>query len=255
MRYWLGSLLLILSATSSRGAVYTMSTEFHPVSSQTKFQIYLGPAPPVGMLAFETVELATTGTAVFDDALGGNYVRLNHVEMHLADLAPTRVTVLSLGTFLFQMSDIEIRMDDVLAVRNGNTFQIATGASQSPFATVGIYGGNIRVSDATGVLAGLIPGVFTIDYARNNEIFYAYTLRNLVEGTFDDGAGGFSPKPELNVGNPTFPVDADIDTWGTLRVIPELHFAVVPEMTSIVMTACGLGFLAVAALRRTARRS
>lgn len=253
MRYCLGCLLLISMVSPSWGAVYTMSTEFHPISSQTKLQVYLGPSPPVGMLAFETEELATTGTAVFDDDLSDTYVRLNHVEMHLANLAPTRVTVLSLGTFLFQMSDIEIRMDNVLAIRNGNTFEIATGSLQSPFATVGIYGGNIRVSDATGVLAGLIPGVFTIDYSQNPKIFYAYTLRNLIEGTFDDGAGGFSPNPELNVGNPTFPVDADIDTWGTLRVIPELHFAVVPETSSIALAACGLVSMMMGIRRRINR--
>lgn len=253
MRYLLGLVLFISFTSSSRAAIYSMSTEFHPVSSQTKLQVYLGPSPPVGMLAFETVDLATTGTAVFDDDLSDTYVRLNQVEMHLENLAPTRVTVLSLGTFLFEMTDIEIRMQDVLAIRNGNTFQIATGPLQSPFATVGIYGGNIRVSDATGVLAGLIPGVFTIDYAQTPKIFYAYTLRNLIEGTFDDGAGGFSPNAELNVGNPTFPVDADIDTWGTLRVIPELHFAVVPETTSIVLAACGMGTLMAGFLWRTAR--
>ena len=254
MRYCLPAVLFLFSTVNvSHAAIYSMTTDLHPIASTTKLEVYIGPPPPAGFFAFETIEIPTTGTVTFNDnaqVFSDPYVVLKQVILHLDDVLPTRVVLGTLGSFLFELTDIEIRMSNIYGQRFGNTFQIAPGGVQPFNAIVGIYGGTVKVSDPTGMLATWINGNFMVNYAQTPEVFYANSLTNLIEGSFDKGAGGATPYPELNIGNPTFPIDAELDKIGTLRIIEQLHFAAVPEISSFASSLLALGAIAGTAIFR-----
>lgn len=131
--------------------------------------------------------------------------------------------------------------------------------SSDTYLDFSIYHGTIAAFNPTGFVAALMAGLgvseISHDFAANPIAQHLYTgSGGFPLGTLDDGPGLYSPLPEFNF---AYNLDTQIlfdapTLWAQIKV--DLHFAAVPEPSSLALAFGAMICLGAFQIRRGARQ-
>lgn len=232
------------------------STAAHPLASTIAVDLYLGDPNNGGGLAgvLEPIEIEGTVDLVATiDGSGNGTLAITSSSMIAAGVNDVLANFGILGTALTDVESLEIYLANQIVPVTGNAVDIV----QSSYYSVGLTEAFLSVHSPTGPLEGLVENIVPIEVDRD-ELFYAGPgdfVDPVFSGTFDEGSGLFTPRPELNL------IYDDValflinipglgDLWGVMR--GEVHVAYVPEPSGWILGVMGsVGLLAVRRRLRT----
>ncbi|MBX9653073.1 hypothetical protein K2Y11_05570 [bacterium] len=234
-----------------------MTTDAFPAPSTLRLALMLGNPPATDTPLWVSDPIPVHGTAtVVHNTLSSTVGTLDIPEMLLDvdDISSVAVDLGPLGTALVSIQNVVIELQNIFAYTIGGDFSIYPRSTGNVNSYYHIGQGIVDLSNTTGIVASLAPNGYHLDIATHPVTISLYFLNNRIDGTTDTGPGGFIDRPELNVGDPTFTLDTEVGKpYLTVRFIPELHFAPVPEAGSVMMLSVGVVGMAAWGLAR--RRS
>lgn len=226
------------------------STAAHPLASTIAVDIYVGDPNNGGGLAGVLEPITLEGTmdiVAAIDGLGDGTVAVTNTSVMAAGLSDLLANFGILGTALTDVENLEIYLANQTASVAGNTFDLA----QSPYYAAGLTNAFLSVHSPTGALEGFLEDLVPIELDVD-ELYYAGPgdlTDPVFTGTFDEGSGLFTPRPELNltydnIALPLVDVPGLGELWGVIR--GEIHVAYVPEPSGwILAVMAGVGLFGV----------
>jgi len=250
--------VILLGASLSLAAPITtvMSTDNFPVPSYLRLALMLGNPPATDTPLWVSDPIPVSGDAIVVqdlNASGNGSMRIIKANLDIGDINSVLVDVGALGTARLSVQDLTIQLNNINAPVTAGNYTIFPRDTANNGAYYKIDQGIIDLFNTTGLLASLAPGGYYTDISTQPILISLFYLNNQINGSTDTGAGGMLGRPELNIGNPTFDLDTKVgEPYVTVRLIPELHFAPVPEVSSVMMMS--IGIIGVAGWRVAKRR-
>ncbi|MBX7166105.1 MAG: PEP-CTERM sorting domain-containing protein [Pirellulales bacterium] len=232
------------------------TTEAHPQASSITLDIYLGNPTTDGVLLASAGPFPVHGTAKVVgsvDGSGDGTVALAEGIAHVDDVNNALLDLGVLGSLRIDVSNTTMFLNSRAVDVLGNQYDITQN-----YYTAGLLSGSFNVHSPTGAVAALLPGTFPVVldvpsfYLGGPDDFDGATF----DGTFDEGAGLLAPGAEfnLNVDRAGLPL-IYLPGLGDLYAVPrsDLHFAAVPEPSSLVLMLAALACGALLPARRKLR--
>lgn len=252
----LAAILLGVSLSQAAPITTYMTTDAFPAPSTIRLALMLGnpPASDTPLWVSDPIAVHGTATVVQNlNASGTGSMRIIQASLDIGDINSVLVDVGALGTARLSVQDLTIQLNNINAPVTAGNYTILPRDTANNGAYYSIDQGIVDLSNTTGLLASLAPSGYYSDISTQPIRISLFYLNNQIMGTTDTGAGGFLSRAELNIGNPTFNLDTKVgEPYVTVRLIPELHFAPVPEVSSVVMMS--IGIVGVAGWRIAKRR-
>jgi hypothetical protein len=223
-------------------STFTVTTSAHPLPSYGIIEVYAGDLPPNGLLVFRSPKLAFNGggtlTTNFNATQTGPF--RTSLNLRFEDLVDFPVDLGPLGSFTLTSLGLTLGLQtgDILATNSA--YALGPGTARVA-GSIGINAGSVSITNTAGAFGTLYPQGFFYDFTGSLATVDFGSLLDRVDGTVDDGAGLFSPRAELNIGNPDFKVRTALLRPLFLRIIPEIHLAAVPETSTFLLSAVVAG--------------
>lgn len=252
----LAAILLGVSLGHAAPITTYMTTDAFPAPSTLRLALFLGnpPASDTPLWVSDPIPVHGTATVVHSTFLVYPSLVIREMRLDVDDISSVLVDLGALGTARLSIQNVEIELYNVSTLVSGGSFVLYPRDYSNVNAYYHIGQGIVDLSNTTGIVASLAPNGYHLDIATDPVSISLYFLNNQIHGTTDTGPGGFLSRPELNLGNPTFDLDTKVgEPYLTVRFIPELHFAPVPEAGSVMMLSVGVVGMAAWGLAR--RRS
>ncbi|MBY0588015.1 hypothetical protein K2X85_12615 [bacterium] len=235
----IGILLLLFALVADiHGSTFTVTTSAHPLPSFGIIEVYAGDLPPSGLLVFRSPRLAFDGggtlTTNFDATQTGPFQ--TSLNLRVEDLVDFPVDLGPLGSFTLTSLGLTLGLQtgDILATNSA--YALGPGTARVA-GSIGINAGSVNITNTAGAIGTLYPQGFFYDFTGNLSAVNLSALLDRVDGSVDAGTGLFSPRAELNIGNPDFMVRTFILSPFLLRIIPEIHLAAIPEASTFLLSA------------------